>query len=173
VPEFAGHHPRGGRTGHANRVDDDRIGHFSSPTLDRGAECADAVRVQAPLWGERNVDETLFFVDSDPLAAQGLAGEYQSRGFGVAFSAPDLGAVDQVVAAQPVATIFALGGERAEEVCSIAESIACEPRAGRPLLVFVGGVPEIVGRAKAFAPLGVFVHPDELGWVLKRLTAKS
>lgn len=118
--------------------------------------------------------ETLFFVHSDAEAAQQIAGEYHIKGWHAESCEPGVAdAIDRVASARPTAVVFCLDGDRATEVCGFAESVLSDERVIRPFMVFVGGRPADVERARATTPLGVFVNRDELQWVLKRLEVRQ
>jgi len=118
--------------------------------------------------------ETLFFVHSNVESAEEVADEYRARGWSVeSSSATATDALDRIAETSPVAAVFCLEGDCAQDVHDLAESILADGRIHRPLLVFVDGDPGDVERARISAPFGVFVRKDELPWVLKRLTAKS
>ena len=118
--------------------------------------------------------ETLFFVHSDVASAEQLADEYRARGWSVeSSSASATDALDRIAETSPVAAVFCLEGDCAQDVHDLAESILADGRLHRPLLVFVDGDSDDVAQARTSAPFGVFVRRDELPWVLRRLTAKS
>ena len=117
--------------------------------------------------------DTLFFVHSDADAADELAGYYRGQGWQVESARPaDPAALDSIAHASPVAVVFCLDSECAEDVHTLAEKVVGDARIARPLMVFAGGSPEDVGRARQNMPFGVFVRLDELAWVLKRLVTR-
>lgn len=118
--------------------------------------------------------DTLFFVHPDRQSAEQLAGSYRDNGWQVAIcqpSAPD--ALDRIAESRPVAAIFCLDSDCSDAMRSLAEKVLGDARLLRPLMVFVGGSPDDVAQSRAMMPFGVFVRPDELPWVLKRLAIKS
>lgn len=118
--------------------------------------------------------DTLFFVHQDTQAAEQIAEQYKARGWEVSVCEPDASdALDRIAESRPVAAIFCLDGECADEVRRLAEEVLGDSRLFRPLMVFVGGTPDDIAQARAMMPFGVFVREDELPWVLKRLAVKS
>ena len=116
----------------------------------------------------------LFFVHCDVDAADAIAATYRGRGWSTTVSAARAtDALEQVSAAQPVAAVFCLDGERVEEVQSLAAQVVADPGCGNPLMLFVAGTPDDVVKARSIAPHGIFVSADELPWVLKRLVVKT
>lgn len=118
--------------------------------------------------------DTLFFVHPDGIAAEEIAGRYRTRGWEVSVCAPDASdALDRIAQTRPVAAVFCLDGDCADDVRALAENVLGDSRLFRPLMVFVGGSPDDIAQARAMMPFGVFVSEDELPWVLKRLAIKS
>lgn len=118
--------------------------------------------------------DTLLFVHAEANSAEQLADEYRGRGWDVSATTPDApDALDRVAEAAPVAAVFCLDGECAADVSAFAEKVLADQRIRRPLMVFVGGAEDDVGKVRASMPFGVFVRLDELPWVLKRLTITS
>lgn len=117
--------------------------------------------------------DTLFFVHSDEQSSHELAQFYQLRGWEVASAdshAADV--LDRMAAANPVAAVFCLDGDCGTDVNAVVARAMADERLSRPLMVFVGGSAEDVAAARSVAPYGIFVRPDELPWVLKRLVIK-
>jgi hypothetical protein len=118
------------------------------------------------------MSETLVFVHCDQQQAETLAVPYRDRGWrALAAPADSTGTIELIAEERPLAAVFCLDGPKAFDACSLAESILYDQRGIRPLLIFVGGTPEDVETAKSMVPVGVLVKPDELPWVLKRLSA--
>jgi len=118
--------------------------------------------------------DTLFFVHSDAAAADQLAGYYRAQGWQVESTRPtDPDALDSIVRTRPVALVFCLDSECAADVHGLAEQVVGDARISRPLMVFAGGSPDDIARARQNMPFGVFVRMDELAWVLKRLAVRS
>lgn len=118
--------------------------------------------------------DTLFFVHADADAADRIAGYYRGQGWNVSTAVPAAtDALDRIADSHPVAAVFCLDGECADDVHSLAEHVLGDTRMSRPLMVFVGGSPVDVARARQNMPFGVFVRQDELPWVLKRLAVRS
>lgn len=118
--------------------------------------------------------DTLFFVDQDRDAAEEVADYFRERGWNVDCTqpaAPD--ALDRIAETSPVAAVFCLDGGCADDVLSLAEHVLSDERVPRPLMVFVDGSPTDITQARAAMPFGVFVHKDELAWVLRRLVGRS
>lgn len=118
------------------------------------------------------MSDTLVFVDGDHDHAEGLAATYRDKGWGVLTAPADSTRTIELIAEErPVAAVFCLDGPKAFDACSLAESILYDQRGIRPLMIFLGGSAEDAKAAKSMVPVGVFVKPDELPWVLKRLSA--
>ena len=118
--------------------------------------------------------DTLFFVYPDAAQCDGVAADFRSRGWATEVASPsDADALDRMDATQPVAAVFCMDGDESGQTLALAEAVLADERLQRPLIVFVGGSPDDVGRARESMPYAVFVKPDELAWVLKRLAVKS
>jgi len=116
----------------------------------------------------------LFFVHCDVAQADAVAASCRGRGWNtVVSSAQATDAVEQVSASQPVAAVFCLDGECVDDVNALAAKVVSNPSCGNPLMLFVSGTPDDKVKARAIAPYGIFVSPEELPWVLKRLVAKT
>lgn len=105
--------------------------------------------------------------------AQVMLDTYATRGWETyAASAGDATAYERFVEAQPLAVVFCLEDGCSEATRGLAQRIFENPGSAQPLLVFAGGGPDDVALVRATVPHAVFVSPDEIGWVHKRLTAK-
>ena len=115
------------------------------------------------------MEETLVFVYADNEAAEKTSAPFSSRGYGVEILSPDSDeCLEAIALAQPVAVVLDISEDWMAPVV-IAQGILADERLSRPLLVFVDGTPESVAQCKATLPFGVYVRPEELVWVLKRL----
>jgi hypothetical protein len=115
------------------------------------------------------VEETLVLVYSDEEAAERVSAPFVSGGHSVRIVPPSDGdCLEQIVESRPIAVALDLSDEW-EIPLALAQAILADGRLARPLLVFVGGSPETIGQCKAALPFGVYVRPEELVWVLKRL----
>ena len=118
--------------------------------------------------------ESLFFVHDDPSVAEEIAAPYRASGWDVACANPsDADVLERMVEAQPLATIFCLDGCRMDAASDLAREVGSDPRCLRPLMVFLGGDTDSVARARSEVPVGLFVRPSELPWMLKHLTYKG
>lgn len=117
--------------------------------------------------------ETLFFVHTSEQDPHEIAAAYQLRGWNIAVSEPKaVDALERMAESSPVAAVFCLGGDCGSDVMEFAASALSDERTKRPLMVFVGGAAHEIASARSIAPYGIFVRPDELPWVLKRLVVK-
>ncbi len=117
--------------------------------------------------------DTLFFVHTTEQNPNELAATYELRGWNVDGAAPYAeDALDRMADSRPVAAVFCLDGNCAPDVTAFAEHALADDRTNKPLMVFVGGAGSDIAAARGVAPYGIFVRPDELSWVLKRLTPK-
>lgn len=117
--------------------------------------------------------DTLFFVHASEQDPQVLAQAYQLNGWDIVASDPRaVDALERMAMTSPVAAVYCFDGDCASDVQSFAAQVMADDRTNRPLMVFVGGEASDIAEAKAVAPYGIFVRPDELAWVLKRLTVK-
>lgn len=107
-------------------------------------------------------------------AAQEMLTTYGSRGWKVLVaSVDDVTAHERFVEAHPLAVVFCLSGECSDRVRTLARHFFETPGGGTPpLMVFSGGDADEVELTRSHVPLGVFVTPDEVGWVLKHLSVK-
>jgi len=120
------------------------------------------------------VADTLMFVCSDADRYVRYAAPFREAGWDTRTVAPDAADTLSVIeAASPIATVFDLDAGHGEAVRTLVAALLADPDVSRPLLVFVGGDEALVGTIKADIPFGVFVKPDELAWVLKRLIYKQ
>ena len=118
--------------------------------------------------------ETLFFVSDDSSELEELAAPYRDRGWGVEFASPSAGdAVDRIAETKPLAAVFCLDGACFPSTVKLAQTVLTDPRRMRPLMVFLGGDPEQIARAKTEVSVGLFVTEAELPWVLKHLAFKA
>lgn len=116
----------------------------------------------------------LFFVYKDLVAADQIAAPYRARGWSVEIEDPDADdALERMESAQPLAAVFGLDPAPADSVVAFAHDVVDDSHLHRPLMVFLGGDADAVDAAKHAVPYGVFVRPEELGWVLKHLDAKD
>lgn len=115
----------------------------------------------------------LFFVGDDAGIRDDLARGFAERGWQTGHGTATLDSVDLIVQTQPLACVFTLDGSETATLLELAENVAADERLERPLLVFSGGHADDVASVKAALPYAVFVHPDELGWVLKHLVPKT
>jgi hypothetical protein len=117
--------------------------------------------------------DTLFFVHTSEQDPNAIAAAYQLRGWDIAVSEPAaVDALDRMAESNPIAAVFCLDGDCGPDVMRFAETALADGRTNRPLMVFVGGAANEIAEARSIAPYGIFVRPDELPWVLKRLTVK-
>lgn len=117
--------------------------------------------------------DTLFFVHTSNRNPDEIAAAYELRGWNIAVAGPlAQDALDRMAASSPVAAVFCLDGDCAPDVNAFATNVLSDERTNKPLMVFVGGEVSDVSEARAIAPYGIFVRPDELPWVLKRLIPK-
>ncbi len=115
------------------------------------------------------MDQTLVFVYEDEQLAEEISAPFASRGHAVRILSPEAeGCVDCVAEAQPLAVVLDISDDWMTPLV-VAQGILADERLSRPLLVFVGGSAESVSECKASLPFGVYVKPEELVWVLKRL----
>jgi len=117
--------------------------------------------------------DTLFFVHTSDQNPDEIAAAYELRGWNIATAGPHAAdALDRMAESSPVAAVFCLDGDCAPDVTAFAEHALADDRTNKPLMVFVGGETSDIAVARAIAPYGIFVRPDELPWVLKRLIPK-
>jgi hypothetical protein len=115
------------------------------------------------------VEETLVFVYADEGAAEQLSAPFASRGHVVEILSPeDEASLDKVAEAKPMAVVLDISDDWMTSLV-VAQGILADDRLSRPLLVFVGGSADSIAQCKATLPFGVYVKPEELVWVLKRL----
>jgi hypothetical protein len=117
---------------------------------------------------------SLFFVYQDQGIAEQLAAPYRARGWDVEVEPPDAAdALERMESAQPLAAVFGLDSAPADGVVAFAHNVMDDSHLHRPLMVFLGGDAAAIEAARLAVPYGVFVRPEELGWVLKHLDAKD
>lgn len=117
--------------------------------------------------------DRLMLVGFEADTTQEMLTTYSGRGWEVfAASADDATAHDRFLEAQPLAVVFCLSGGCSDAARDLARRLFVDPGAAQPLIVFAGGDPDDVALARTAAPHAVFVNPDEVGWVIKHLTAK-
>ena len=117
--------------------------------------------------------DTLFFVHTSEQNPNELAAAYALRGWNIAAAGPHVeDALDRMAESHPVAAVFCLDGECVPDVTAFAQLVLADDRTNKPLMVFVGGEANDIAAARGVAPYGIFVRPDELPWVLKRLIPK-
>ena len=117
--------------------------------------------------------DTLFFVHPDAQDPDQIPQLHQLRGWNIAATGPHApDALECMAEAGPVAAIFCLDGDFSGDVRTFAEAVLADERLGHSLMVFTGGTAQDIADARAIAPYGIFVRPDELPWVVKRLTIK-
>jgi CheY-like chemotaxis protein len=115
------------------------------------------------------VEETLVFVYSDDEAAEQASAPFTARGHVVEILSPEgEECLDKVAEAKPMAVVLDISDDWMTPLV-IAQGILADERLSRPLLVFVGGSADSITQCKATLPFGVYVKPEELVWVLKRL----
>ncbi len=115
------------------------------------------------------MEETLVFVYADEAAAEQVSAPFSSRGYTVEILSPDgEGCLDKVAEAKPMAVVLDISDDWMTPLV-VAQGILADERLSRPLLVFVGGSADSIAQCKATLPFGVYVKPEELVWVLKRL----
>lgn len=118
--------------------------------------------------------ETLYFVHHDVEDARQRADFFAGRGWNTHATDPSDGDfIENMVTDLPVATVFCLDGDSAESVLHAAIAVLNEVRMPRPLMVFTGGSPAEVEMAREAVPFAVFVKPEELEWVLKRMVFRA
>ena len=118
------------------------------------------------------MEETLVFVYADVEVAERASAPFTSRGHHVEILTPD-GAecIDKIAEAKPMVVVLDISEDWMTPLV-VAQGILADSRLSRPLLVFVGGEAESIAQCKATLPFGVYVKPEELVWVLKRLGLK-
>lgn len=117
--------------------------------------------------------DTLFFVHTSEQEPSEIAAAYQLRGWDIVAAEPTaINALERMALCNPVAAVFCLDGECGSDILGFAEKALADKRTSSPLMVFVGGSADEVAAARLSAPYGIFVRPDELPWVLKRLAIK-
>jgi len=118
--------------------------------------------------------DTLFFVHTSDQNPNEIAATYQLRGWDIAVAGPHAAdALDRMAISTPVAAVFCLDGDCAPDVTAFAALALADERTNKPLMVFVGGEASDIAAARSISPYGIFVRPDELPWVLKRLIPKD
>lgn len=115
--------------------------------------------------------DALFFFHEDPAEAERLGEPFRGR-WDVHWAEPDSAALDTIAQLQPMAVVFCLDRCHVEPPKRLARALMDDHRMARPLIVFITGSKDQAEAIKPEVPYGVFVHEDELPWVLKHLTAK-
>ncbi len=109
------------------------------------------------------------FVYADAENAEQVSAPFASRGHSILILDPESPeCLDTVAEAKPMAVVLDISADWMTPVV-LAQGILADERLSRPLLVFVGGSSESIAQCKATLPFGVYVKPEELVWVLKRL----
>lgn len=117
--------------------------------------------------------QTLCFVHASESSGEDIANDIRRMGWDVEMVDPLSGdAIDSVVTAAPLATVFCLSDE-CGPTRQLAEAILADGRMHRPLMVFTGGDGEQIEATKQSVPFAIFVRPEELHWMLKRLVFKE
>lgn len=115
------------------------------------------------------MEQTLVFVYADSEAAARASEPFALKKIPFEILAPEgEQCLDRVAEAKPTAVVLDISADWTEPLL-IAQGILADGRLSRPLLVFVGGTPDSVKQCKETLPFGVYVKPEELVWVLKRL----
>ena len=118
--------------------------------------------------------DSLYFAHSDVRDPREIAAAYRLRGWDVAVHDPASSeSLELLASMDPLAVVFCLDSSCGSDVMSFAETVMADERTNRPLMVFVDCAAEEIVQAKGFAPYGIFVRPDELAWVLKRLIVRT
>lgn len=118
--------------------------------------------------------DTLVFVGCDVAECEQLAVPYRNQGWRAVVqdaAAPD--ALDHIAECTPLAAVFSFSDGSGDGLRELARSVLGDDRMSRPLLVFVGGDGADVAQTRSEMPFGVFVKPEELGWVLKHLVYRA
>lgn len=117
--------------------------------------------------------DSLFFAGDDVALRDALAESYRGAGWDVLLPGADMqSTLDSIAQADPVACILCFGDGPGDAMRDLALAINADTRM-RPLFVFVAGTAEEVAQTKAALPYAVFVRPDELAWVLRRMVVKT
>jgi hypothetical protein len=118
--------------------------------------------------------DTVFFVGADAARCAAVAQPYAERGWATPLAQPDdFDVVDRLVEESPVAAVFCLEPDHAQQIADLTRSLMGDARFQRPLMVYLDGEDEWPARIKEICPYGVFVTSGELGWVLKHLIPKE
>lgn len=117
--------------------------------------------------------QALLVIDQDVADAERMAAPFADRGWDVHVAAPTAdGTIEYIAEHRPLAAVFCMQCGDPAVIESLAQRVLGDTRELRPLMIFVGGSADDVARLKADIPVGVFVHEDELSWVLKHLAFK-
>ena len=115
------------------------------------------------------MQETLVFVYADDELAKQVSEPFSRHGHSVELLGPeDPTCVDRIAECGPMAVVLDISDDWMAPLV-VAQALLADERLSRPLLVFVGGSPDSIAQCKASLPFGVYVKPEELVWVLKRL----
>ncbi len=118
--------------------------------------------------------QTLYLVHVDEETLEQIGGPLVSQGWDVKTIQPDAPDLTDLFASElPVAAVWCLEGDCADQVRMAAAGVLADERIVRPLMIFIGGTPEAIAQARASVPYGVFVNAAELPWVLKRMVYKA
>lgn len=118
--------------------------------------------------------DTLFFVHPDESDSRVIATDYRLSGWDIVVSAPATdGVLEHLVRSAPIAAVFCLDASYEPAMMPFAQQVMADDRTRRPIMVFVEGTEDQVALARSIAPYGIFVHRDELAWVLRRLVVKN
>lgn len=119
------------------------------------------------------MSDALFFFHEDLSEAERRGAPFRERGWSVHLAGIQAdGVLDRIAEFKPLAAVFCMESCDADQLKQLATSVMDDARMLRPLMVFVGGSAEEAAALKQDVPYGVFVHEDELEWVLKHLAIK-
>lgn len=99
---------------------------------------------------------------------------YRRQGWQVS-SCPDFSEDDAVAAASasPAAVVMRLDADSCDGAIVFANRLWDSVTGEKPALVFSTQDKEVIERARAAVAHGMFVRPEEVGWVLKHLNFRS
>lgn len=118
--------------------------------------------------------DTLFVVHPDEHDPDVITATYRLNGWDILVSAPTtVGAIEHMVRSAPIAAVFCLDAGGGTTMIPFAEQVLADDRMRHPIMVFVDGHEDEIALARSIAPYGIFVHRDELEWVLRRLVFKN
>lgn len=117
--------------------------------------------------------QTLLMVDHHSEHAEQVGAPFTALGWDVRFTDPGAeDTIDFIAESKPLAAVFCLDCGDPAAHGRLASRILDDARTLRPLMVFLGGRPDVIDALKSEVPVGVFVHEEELPWVIKHLVIK-